>query len=68
MIGRLYTWREKVWVVVTRGEPFDRGPRRNVLLQRVEVVHAGPGFTMVVAVTPRELVVRPFRGLRRLLP
>lgn len=35
MIGRLYTWRGAVWLLLVRGEPFDRGPRRNVLLEQV---------------------------------
>ena len=59
MIGRLYRWRDAVWVVLARGEPFDRGPRRNVLLERVEV---GEGEAYVLT---GERVVRPFRGLRR---
>jgi hypothetical protein len=50
VIGRRYTWRGRTWELVARGEPFDRGPRRNVLLRDVET---------------GELVVRPFRGLRR---
>lgn len=50
MIGHLYRWRGRVWKLLARGEPFDRGPRRNVLLEDVE---------------SGERTVRPFRGLRR---
>ena len=50
--GRVYGWRGQRWRVLARGVPFDRGPRRNVLLE-----DTGTG----------ELVVRPFRGLRRLV-
>jgi hypothetical protein len=78
VIGRLYVWQGAVWLLLVRGEPFDRGPRRNVLLERVE-----PGFRLTVPgpridtarlhVAPDrsawtltgERVVRPFRGLRR---
>lgn len=71
MIGRCYRWRGAVWRVVARGKPFDRGPRRNVLLERVEPCLAhddapiawccqGTGWRAV-----GERVVRPFRGLRR---
>ena len=35
MIGHLYRWRGELWQVLVRGEPFDRGPRRNVLIQNV---------------------------------
>lgn len=34
MIGRVYSWRGARWRVVCRGVPFDRGPRRNVLVER----------------------------------
>lgn len=50
MVGRVYLWRRERWRVLARGEPFDRGPRRNVLLERESDGHR---------------VVRPFRGLRR---
>lgn len=53
MIGREYVWQGRTWRVICRGEPFDRGPRRNVLLEDVE-----SGVR----------VVRPFRGLRRANP
>ena len=50
VIGHTYLWRGERWTVICRGEPFDRGPRRNVLLERESDGHR---------------VVRPFRGLRR---
>lgn len=50
MIGRFYWWRGKIWRVIARGEPFDRGPRRNVLIEDI---------------CSKKRVVRPFRGLRR---
>lgn len=50
MIGGLYIWGGLVWRVLARGEPFDRGPRRNVLVEQVDSL---------------ERCVRPFRGLRR---
>jgi len=52
MIGRRYRigTRPEVYECLARGEPFDRGPRRNVLLREV---------------SSGELVVRPFRGCRR---
>lgn len=50
MVGASYRWRGQVWRVICRGEPFDRGPRRNVLIENV---------------VTGERVVRPFRGLRR---
>ena len=61
MIGRLYVWRGQVWRVLVRGEPFDRGPRRNVLLARVEVVVDERPYALVVRDTG-EHVVRPFVG------
>lgn len=74
MIGRLYVWRGMVWLLEVRGEPFDRGPRRNVLLRRVE--RRMPGEVQVSDYVidgvgwyaMRERVVRPFRGLRRWRP
>lgn len=50
MIGRIYLLRGERWRCIARGEPFDRGPRRNVLLERLS-----DGYR----------IVRPFRGLRR---
>ena len=50
MIGRIYLLRGERWRCIARGEPFDRGPRRNVLLERLSDGHR---------------IVRPFRGLRR---
>jgi hypothetical protein len=73
MIGRLYLWRGDVWLLVCRGEPFDRGPRRNVLLQRVRLwCGVGWGGQWRESIDGQwyrpdggERVVRPFRGLRR---
>lgn len=59
MTGRVYRWRGGFWRVLARGEPFDRGPRRNVLLERVV-----EGFGEWVPHPDGERVVRPFRGLR----
>lgn len=56
MIGRVYRWRGEFWMVRRRWA--GRGPR-NVLVERVEPV-AG-----LVWSATGELVVRPFRGLRR---
>jgi hypothetical protein len=80
MIGRVYTWQGHFWLVRVRGEPFDRGPRRNVLIEQV-VPWLGVGwgdhwFRCVDGNWWRpdarswlgergKLVVRPFRGLRR---
>lgn len=50
VIGREYVWHGRRWRVICRGNPFDRGPRRNVLLEDV--------------ITGAR-VVRPCRGLRR---
>lgn len=50
MIGRVYLLRGERWCVIARGAPFDRGPRRNVLIERE---------------ADGRRVVRPFRGLRR---
>jgi hypothetical protein len=83
VIGRLYTWRGATWRLLARGEPFDRGPRRNVLLERAHRLAdvAGafangrpPGWTLRtddagrVWVLTGERVVRPFRGLRAWQP
>lgn len=56
MIGRFYRIgnRRHVWRCVQRGAPFDRGPRKNVLLELV-----GPDGPVGMR------IVRPFRGLRR---
>jgi hypothetical protein len=35
VIGEVYVWKGRLWLVLARGEPFDRGPRRNVLLVEV---------------------------------
>lgn len=73
MIGRVYIWRGAHWRIVARGEPFDRGPRRNVLLERVHLCRVPEGWALW-AWRDRdgrlwwpvsERVVRPFRGLRR---
>ena len=52
MIGRRYRIgkRPEVYELRAHGVPFDRGPRRNVLLVNVET---------------GEWTIRPFRGLRR---
>jgi hypothetical protein len=75
VIGRLYTWRGAVWLLVVRAEPFvaapGMGPMRNVLIERVEPYPE----VMRPRGNPRrhegdlwwhtgERVVRPFRGLR----
>jgi hypothetical protein len=69
VIGRVYKWRGRYWVVLARGEPFDRGPRRNVLLQRVLPVEEASAETIESGgrnwFPVDERVVRPFRGLRR---
>lgn len=68
MIGRFYTWKGGIWRVLVRGEPFDRGPRRNVLLERFDhVAWDFPTGRPIVHPTG-ERVVRPFRGLRRWRP
>lgn len=50
MIGRVYRWRGELWRVVARGDPFDRGPRRNVLIERLvpwlDVVERGTVATL----------------------
>jgi hypothetical protein len=50
MVSNLYSWMGRKAKVIARGEPFDRDPRRNVLIEDGET---------------GERVVRPFRGLRR---
>lgn len=77
VIGRVYRFAGRHWIVRARGEPFDRGPRRNVLLEAVWPFHFGWGDHWFQCVDGRwwrpdapvgeqgELVVRPFRGLRR---
>lgn len=67
MIGRVYTLAGAYWRVVARGEPFDRGPRRNVLLERLRrVEHYRRGVLDRLEFQPTgERMVRPFRGLRR---
>lgn len=67
MIGRLYVWRGTVWRLLVRGEPFDRGPRRNVLLQPV-IVHEHPQHGWHAIDADGLCVVRPFRGLQRWAP
>lgn len=62
-----------MWLLLVRGEPFDRGPRRNVLLERVIRAYGyahGPSPSYVEVdgawyYRTQEKVVRPFRGLRR---
>jgi hypothetical protein len=49
MIGRVYRWvhglpgvaRSPYWRVLAHGKPFDRGPRRNVLLEQLLPVPVG---------------------------
>jgi hypothetical protein len=70
MIGRVYRWRGHYWRVICRGEPFDRGPRRNVLLERVVRArtvtwHPQGNCYRWHWLATGERVCRPFRGLRR---
>ena len=79
MIGRLYTWRGAVWLLVVCAEPFiaapGMGPLRNVLLERVEPCYRDDDCAMYACACRNsgwrptgERVVRPFRGLRRWQP
>lgn len=74
----MYKLAGRYWCVRARGEPFDRGPRRNVLVERV-VPWMGLGWgdqwfrdidgrwwrPARHPLDGQALVVRPFRGLRR---
>jgi hypothetical protein len=58
------TW----WRVLCRGKPFDRGPRRNVLVERVvpyRRFEMGARRLHYRRHPSRALMVRPFRGMRR---
>lgn len=51
-LGKRRKAERSYWRVLCHGRPMDRGPRRNVLVENVE---------------SGELMVRPFRGFRRLV-
>lgn len=65
MIGHVYTLGGKLWRVLARGAPFDKGPRRNVLVERVVMCADGEYRSAIVRDGSPDLLVRPFRGLRR---
>lgn len=73
MIGRVYTLGGQFWRVLARGAPFDKGPRRNVLVERVAPwMGVGWGDHWFQDEQGRwwrpdgpDRMVRPFRGLTR---